>query len=338
MAVNTIKGAIVRDKHFTFRCNVCGDSKNKNKKRGHLRYSKNPRSFERYWTYKCFNEGDCPCAGTGNAMSGDNWLKEYFPSLYKNYIIEILENKKDLKEIELENKKKIDEYKRKEELENKKKIEKEKEDTKYFIPITSKKDIANKAIKLCEKRKIPRDVYNNFFIAIDGKYKDRMIIPFYDDKGKIYYFQSRLIIDNDLYSKYLNRTLNKDEAIYNIHNINKNEPVCVFEGPIDSLFVENSIATLGLGISIQMQCVMDEFDCYYIFDDDEAGKNTSLKFLLKGNKVFNWVLFKKDNNIPNRNKWDFNDIYIFLNRTHKFCFNELECYFTNNFFDSFYFE
>jgi hypothetical protein len=309
------------------RCNVCGDSKtSKRKKRGNIIWDR--RRDMVY--YKCFNEGDCPVAGDGNAMGGAKWLKTYYPYIYEQYIKELLLRTSDLKKPSKEAPKPLEVA-----VDATAEVLEEKKATKHFVPITSSGDLCLKAVSYCEKRRIPKDSWSKFFVATDGKYRGRMIIPFYTNTGSIYYYQARDLIGN--IPKYLNRKTNRDEAIYGIHQINKEEPVLVTEGPIDSMFCDNAIATLGLSITEEVREKLNGLNCYYLFDNDDAGKEASVKFMNEGKPVFNWSKYLKDNNLKSDEIKDINDLYLKTNRTLKYSFSDFSSYFTTSYYDRVYF-
>jgi len=328
-AASTIQGSVMKDGDFYFRCPICGDSqKNKSIKRGHLKYHNN--GMESFWFYRCFN-GDC---SANSSWSAENFLKNQFPMIHKTYVRDLIRNKKsgsDVEEIKRLNKviQKQNEEKLKEQ--EKKKLTEEHKDTKFFVPINSDKHhLCEKAREVCESRKIPKSRSDRFFVATDGKYKNRLVIPFYDSKNQIYYYQCRDLVGNPV--KYLNRTTNKDNAIYNIDNLDESKPVCVLEGPIDSMFIENSIATMGVGITNVMEKKLDSLDCYYILDNDEAGSVFAKKLLMKGKKVFLWMDFMKFYRLPKEIK-DINDLYLYQNKEVLYTWSDFAKYFTNNFYD-----
>lgn len=292
---------------YNFRCNVCGDSKkNKFKKRGYL-----IKKRDKPWHFYCHN-----CQ---TSMSATKWMKEYFPLYYKEYIREILNNKKEsvIKPI-------ITGHINKENL-------MEKDDIKFFIPILKGKGkLFEDAIKFCKDRMISENVWSKWFVAINGRYKNRLIIPFFDHNGKIYYWQGRALKD-EMIPKYLSRLGDQFNNIYNYYNVDKDKEVIILEGPIDSEFVENSIALTGLKINDDK--LMTFKKRYFLLDYDKDGKKKSLKLLENGEYVFNWNNFIKDNNLPKKDKWDINEVCIFLHKVNKFTFNELKIYFTNSIYD-----
>jgi hypothetical protein len=306
-----------------FKCNVCGDGKG-NKKRGHLIWDKDRDMIY----YKCWNVGDCSAAD--KAWSGARWLKTYFPVFYKQYTKELFNTHKTTAEAPKKKARVTPKLTQEEKLA----LAEDMKHAKSFKSICkSKTDLSVKAQALCIKRRIPEEIWHKFFIATDGIYRNRMIIPFFDKQNQIYYYQARDLVGND--PKYLNRKLGKDDAVYNYPNIDKSKPVCVFEGPIDSMFVENSIAVMGLAFSKKTEHKLKKIKSYYLLDNDHPGFTKSLELLKKGECVFLWKKFLKDNFIPDKYK-DMNDVYIYLKRTEKFKFEELSKYFTDNYLDSIY--
>jgi len=299
--------------YYQFRCNVCGDSqKNKSKRRGYILKKKQPYM---YFCHNCFAK-----------MTVLSWMKEFFPAYYKDYYREILRSNGDKKQKALP---KISNPKIK-------KRSPEKDHTKFFIPI--KKGITPlfaKAMRVCIDRKIPEEVWEKWFVSTGGMYHDRLIIPFFDKEDKIYYYQGRALKDG-LTPKYLSRA-GEHISIYNYYSVDKNKPVVVLEGPIDSIFVENSIAVTG--VKIDDVRLKDFPHKRFLIDYDAETKDTkkkTIELLTRGEYVFNWKKFMKEYNLPSKAKWDINDVCLYLNKD-KFLYEELEQFFTNSIFDKVFF-
>jgi hypothetical protein len=72
----------------------------------------------------------------------------------------------------------------------------------------------------------------------------RLILPFIREDGELVGITGRAINDSPL--RYLTmRFLDDVPLIYNIQNVDKTKTIYVTEGPIDSLFLPNSIAVGG---------------------------------------------------------------------------------------------
>lgn len=299
--------------YYNFRCNVCGDSKkNKFKKRGYILTKKYP------WTYYCHN---CQYS-----TIVEIWMKEYFPTHYKHFIKELMKQKRKDTNIVAEITKK---YKNIKTQKHKNNPSEEKNNVIYFKKINK----FPSAVEFCKRRKIPEEIYNKWFYATGGLYKNRIIIPFYNDKGKIYYYQGRSLYKNTNI-KYLSRKGDYN-SIYNFYLVDKNKPVIVLEGPIDSIFVENAVGVTGLKLMLKE---LDEFENkYFLIDNDKDGKKKCLKMLKESKYVFNWSLFLKKYNC-NKPIKDVNDFILYNKHgITKLTWDIIKYFFTNNNYDKIYF-
>jgi len=309
LILSTFKNVTENSDGYNFRCPICGDSKkSKSKKRCYILKSQTPFMI---YCHNCFYKKPVVF-----------WLKEFYPSYYKDYIKELFQNERTQPLPKIEN------------LKNKKEFE-EKDHTKFFVPI--KKGMTSsfaKAIRLCIDRKIPENIWSTWYVATGGMYNNRMIIPFFDNNGKIYYYQGRRLYDY-IQPKYLSRKGDFNN-IYNYFLVDRNKPVIVLEGPIDSIFVDNSIALTGVKTEDKK---LSEFPHKRYLIDFDATKETrekTRKLLSEGNYVFCWKKFMKIFNLPMKEKWDINDVIIYLNRG-RFTYEELQPYFTNSIYDKVFF-
>lgn len=128
--------------------------------------------------------------------------------------------------------------------------------------------------------------------------------------------------------------LNKISSIFGILNVNLANDFTIFEGPIDSFFMRNSIGICGVKKKIA------DFETLptarYFFDNDIAGKTTMIDKLKNGAKVFMWEKFCNDYHISSKKVKDLNDLikYEYVKKTG--CLKELNNYFTNNHLDIMY--
>lgn len=90
---------------------------------------------------------------------------------------------------------------------------------------------------------------NRFYISLtDPVHKNRLVLPFYDQEGDIIFYQTRTILKKDMYEKpkYLSK-VGAEKSLYGIHRLNLfSDYVFIFEGPIDSYFIENGLAVCGI--------------------------------------------------------------------------------------------
>jgi hypothetical protein len=125
--------------------------------------------------------------------------------------------------------------------------------------------------------------------------------------------------------------LNKISMLFGILTVDMSRDFSIFEGPIDAMFMTNSIGLTG----VKKQII--EFNeiptARYFFDNDIEGKTRMIEKLKGGQTVFMWDKFLKDFNVPPRKVKDLNDLvkWEFKNRTG--CLKDLDKYFTNNSLD-----
>jgi hypothetical protein len=184
--------------------------------------------------------------------------------------------------------------------------------------------VLKKAIELVKNRRLdvainkPKSIYLSL---TDKVHKNRLILPFYDENGKIIYYQTRTILENDnLYRpKYISK-IGADKTLFNIDKIDSNfEYIFVFEGPINSCFVKNGVAIGGIQensyqlYTKKQQEQIDKFPFHkkiWILDSqwkDKAAFNKTKKLLELKEAVFLWNSDK-----GNRYK-DFNEMAIVEN-------------------------
>lgn len=215
---------------FNFRCPFCGDSqKNQSKARGYVYRRKND------YYYKCQN------CGVGHNMF--NFINSIDTELAKEYSLENYRQKIEIED-NLEFKFETPTF----------------EEKKYTInlPLIEELSKDHYARVYCENRKIPDSSYSQLYFANDFKSfvqsvkpdyskelkedDPRLIIPFFSEKNELYGFQGRALRDSKL--RYI--TIKLDESVpklFGLNKVNKNETTFVTEGPIDSLFLENAVAT-----------------------------------------------------------------------------------------------
>lgn len=312
-AVNGLKSTQYAN-HITTECIYCGEKRQK----GTLYKATTGR-----WCYICW-KASCQCSG--RAISAEKWLKTANIALYNSYIDEL---KRECSEVDAdEYKQEAEEAKIQAELKQKQEIDErireDNEATKYFKPLCVPGRWQKEAADFCEKRKIPSEYSKSFFYADEGKYRGRVIIPFRNADGKIVFWQGRALYKTDC--KYLSRVGNT--ALFDIDKKDKNKPLIITEGPIDSMFIENATATVGASSSSALDSELAEYRRYWLYDNDEAGQKAAGMKVLHNEYVFLWKKFLSEWNI-NGNIKDVNDVILYLNKNDKFKFKELEDYFTN---------
>ena len=157
-------------------------------------------------------------------------------------------------------------------------------DTTSWIPI----DIyscnhRNTYIQLAWKYLWDRHLFNTefvedepFYFAVEGKYKNRIIIPFKKPTGEIYFFQARALFNE--YPKYLNPESTQVRSSSVLYPFKSDVDVLLCEGPLDAISLQlagiNATATMGSSPSkIQLETIKTmNCDIVASYDNDEAGK------------------------------------------------------------------
>lgn len=268
---------VQKNKVYNFRCPYCNDSQRyKNKARGYLYPIKDNYNF------KCHN-----CS---KSTSFSNFLKDIDSSLYDNYILEKFKTN-GRKELRLE----VNPPRQKPVFEKK-----------YFdLPTIYSLNKEHFARYYLEKRCIPEDKLKQFYYCENFKEwvntqkptfksisqdEPRIIIPLIY-QGNIFGFQGRTLSKNSSV-KYITILLNEDiPKIYGLDDINWSKNVHVLEGPIDSLFVKNSIAMTGADVSIKSIPDYQQTDFIFVYDNEKRNKeiiSRMEKTIQEGHAIVIW--------------------------------------------------
>ena len=161
------------------------------------------------------------------------------------------------------------------------------------------------ALKIIKERKLDKGINKpkTFYISLsDPVHKNRLILPFYNEVGEIIFYQSRGLLRKDLFAKpkYLSK-VNAERSLYGVQNIDSSlEQVFIFEGPIDSYFCKNGLATCGITenssrmfTSLQKDQMnkLNLFEKIYVLDNqwlDKAALSKSIILADNKEKVFIW--------------------------------------------------
>lgn len=183
-------------------------------------------------------------------------------------------------------------------------------------------DVIQQALGFIDTRRLntainrPKALYLSL---TDFIHKNRLCIPFYDSNNKIIHYQTRGILDSDLQSrpKYLSKS-NSQKSLFNFNNLNPaGDNIFIFEGPLDSFFVRDSVALAGIQensrstlttLQKQMLASRSLMDRVWVLDNqwvDSASYNKTSSLIDSGEKVFIWP--------TGLNKFkDFNEMCIHL--------------------------
>jgi DNA primase len=161
---------------------------------------------------------------------------------------------------------------------------------------------AKRAIRFLKKRNITHEdiVKYNIGFCYDGPYKDRVIIPSYDENGNINYFIARAFIDG--VQKYKNPPIDAKSAIGWELYINWDAPIILCEGMFDALTIKRNVIPLFGKIiheKLMKKLVRSTVNRIYIALDPDAIKN-ALKYaqelMTYGKEIYLVELDGKDAN------------------------------------------
>lgn len=110
----------------------------------------------------------------------------------------------------------------------------------------------------------------------DKLHKNRLIIPFYDDRNKITHYQTRTILkaDERSWPRYISKQ-GSEKTLFNFNKINSSlDTYFVFEGPFNSCFCVNGVAVAGIQES-----------SYQLFTDKQQQQINQIPFMQRV-----WVL------------------------------------------------
>jgi transcription elongation factor Elf1 len=268
-----------KDDLYNFRCPLCGDSqKNKTKSRGYVFRKKND------YFYMCHN--------CGISTTFYNFLKQVDPNLLKEYQLERYKNG----ETGNNNypKPEFEEFKTEKPV-FKKSLE---------LPSIESLPEAHFAKVYVQQRRIPETVWSELYYAEDfaafiqnlgitqeGLHKDdkRLVIPFYNEKKELMAVQGRSLGESKL--RYITLKLHDDnKKVYGLDRIDTDELVYVVEGPIDSMFLSNAVATADSNLE-SIVATLDKSKVVLVFDNEPRNKEIVSKINSAIDNHFNVVIW-----------------------------------------------
>ena len=182
------------------------------------------------------------------------------------------------------------------------------------------------ALKYLKSRGVSEDDMIKYSIGYceDGLYSNRIIIPSYDNEGKLNFFIGRDIFDSKL--KYRNSPTPKDIIGFELF-VNWEEPILLVEGALDAITSKvNSIPLFGKTImnNLKRKILEKKVKTLYVALDNDAVKDSMKiveELMNEGIKVHMIKLTEKDPNDIGYEK--FTDI---KNSTNETSFRELVKY------------
>lgn len=290
------------DKLANCRCPLCGDSKkNKNKCRGYF-YKKGNDFF-----YKCHN------CGAGTSLY--RFLESVSPQLMKEYALERWKNGENSNSnyIKPQEKDMFGLFSKPKFKPNSKLLD-------DLIPV-NRLDKNHKAYEFCKMRKLPEKFYDILYYCDDfgtwmrkldpdclavGK-EERLVIPFFNKHGDVIGAQGRLLSFKGeetarTSARYL--TVKGDKSIdrlwYGLWRVDPKKRVYVVEGPLDSLFIPNTIAMVGAGAIESLHDRLQSSEVVYALDNEPRNKqiiNYMDRLINKDCKICIWPDTVKEKDI-----------------------------------------
>lgn len=256
---------------WNFRCPICGDSKkSKIKARGFFYTKKNSIFFR--------------CHNCTRSLSLGTFLKEVDSQLFADYRLDYYKEGRhsNVPAPEFE-------------------TEPEKTNTPiglFSIPCIIDLPEEHIAKKYVKERKIPthqwiRLFYTDNFKAFvketfpQGKSEDelkkwkdndvRLVIPFYDEKKNLIGAQGRTLVSSKV--RYITvKAFDKAKKLYGLEKVDFTKKIYVVEGPLDSLFLDNSLATMDSSLE-SIHSIIGEHN--YVFVPDAEPRNKEVVRIIK---------------------------------------------------------
>lgn len=276
-----------KDNLYQMSCPICGDSQtNKSKARGYV-YARGNNLL-----YSCHN--------CGASIGIVNLLKYVDTLLYQEYILEKYKSgesnsKPQMVYIEPLRFGKVS-----------------KQSTFEYAERCDTLSDKHFCIQYLNARKIPKKYFEQFFFTTQyKKFVDilipdngktivddaRLVIPFYDKNDELIAVSGRALVKSDAKLRYITIRTNNDEnkLLYGLNRINFDEKIYIVEGPIDSLFLPNCVASGDGNLHVAAQRLIDlgaKKDNIILISDNESRNKEIVKLIGKsidnGFKVVIW--------------------------------------------------
>ena len=255
-----------KDYLWNFSCPICGDSqKNKTKARGYV-FPKGNNLF-----YRCHN--------CGVSIGVGNFIKAVDESLYKEFVLERYKsgetnNTRSANTILNIPSPRFD------------KLDKQKvfEHAEWVDKLPS----GHFCLVYCVKRHIPSNIlskllftphYKQFCDALVPNHGKtivddaRLVIPFYDEYNELIAVSGRALETGDKTLRYITLRTNdsQDKLIFGMDRVDLKQTVKFVEGPVDSLFLKNCIASGDANLVLCADAISSD-KIVLIFDNEPRNK------------------------------------------------------------------
>ena len=269
---------------YNFSCPICGDSaKDPRKARGCI--------YEKKGTllYHCHN---CSIS-----LTVPNFVKAVDHNLYDEYVLEKLRDEKPPEQKEFDDfvlKMKPPVFRNSGPLKGLKKISQLDADDplKKFVVSRNIPNEYHAKLFACPNfmRYVNTILPNKFSAAALARDETRLLIPFLDHNKTIHAFQGRSLSAGSKV-KYITIVLRDDvPKVYGLDTCDRNKRILVVEGPIDSMFLNNSIATAG-GDLVSSVRDFERDKLVIVYDNEPRSPDTIKKIdkaIINGYSVCIW--------------------------------------------------
>jgi hypothetical protein len=168
------------------------------------------------------------------------------------------------------------------------------------LPKLSDLPKSNEAVRFADRRMIPVEKWDELLYAEDFaqfaktidpnakvKKEPRFVIPFYDAEGNIIAAQGRAL-DKNAEVRYITVRASEDsDKWYGLWR-KLEGPVFVVEGPIDSLFLSNCVASTGLSTIDKVPSTLKDKELIFVLDNEPRNSNVCFamgKLIDQGHRV-----------------------------------------------------
>jgi hypothetical protein len=162
-------------------------------------------------------------------------------------------------------------------------------------------DVVQKMMSYIKYRRLDTAINrpDAFYVSLkDFTHKNRLIIPFKDDNGKIIFYQSRKVVDWDDKDGYISK-IGGDKSLCGMDKIDPSmDSVFLFEGPLDSFFIKNGLGLGGINKGSGFTHVQEEqlkelelFEKIWFLDSqwiDKTSRIKTEKLIDEGASIFFW--------------------------------------------------
>jgi hypothetical protein len=265
---------------FNFRCPFCGDSEqHKNKARAYM--------FERLGTFRFY------CHNCMVSLRYEQFLKKFDSGIYEQFLLEKLEGSDE--HILNQHAERL-----KTEFNN---------DALNSIMLLTSLPLDSLPYQYILNRKLPDKFISTLYYCetfkawtnkqLAGKFakttpdEPRIIIPMKDKNGGMFGFQGRAILDTPNNLRYISIMLDETKPkIYGLDRVDFNYRFYCLEGPFDSMFLPNAIATAGGKITSELMKCNVNIDNAIVLYDNEPHNQHIVKALrsavMSNKKVMIW--------------------------------------------------